>query len=234
MGGRARGSSIGRIVDTTTLSQSPQDTIDPTAQPFAPPPTAWRLFQHWFRIGAQSFGGGVATQFLIHKTFVRDTDWLSDDEFLSLFAMCQIVPGINLFALAILIGRKLGGGLGVAASLAGFLLPSVSITVLMTALYANFKDSPVMHAALRGMTPVVVALGLAMCWRLARPVLLASPKRRLFPLAFGIALAVLCLLMVGVLNISPFAVYIVAGVLAAGAAWWVHRQTQARAKADAA
>lgn len=203
-------------MDTTTLSQNK----------IAPAPTSWRLFQHWFRIGAQSFGGGVATQFLIHKTFVRDTDWLSDDEFLSLFAMCQIVPGINLFALAILIGRKLGSGPGIAASLAGFLLPSVSITILMTALYANFKDSPIMRAALRGMTPVVVAMGLAMCWRLARPVLLASAKRRLFPPAFAVVLMGLCLAVVAGLNASPFAVYIGAGAIAALAAWFVHRRAK--------
>lgn len=207
-------------MDTTTLSQNK----------IAPAPTARRLFQHWFRIGAQSFGGGVATQFLIHKTFVRDTDWLSDDEFLSLFAMCQIVPGINLFALAILIGRKLGGGPGIAASLAGFLLPSVSITVLMTALYANFKDSPIMRAALRGMTPVVVALGLAMCWRLAKPVLLALPRRKLFPTAFAMVLMGLCLAVMAVLNVSPFAVYIGAGALAALAAWWVHRRARQHAR----
>lgn len=208
-------------MDTTTLSQNK----------IAPAPTSWRLFQQWFRIGAQSFGGGVATQFLIHKTFVRDTDWLSDDEFLSMFAMCQIVPGINLFALTILIGRKLAGWPGIAASLAGFLLPSVSITVLMTALYANFKDSPAMQAALRGLTPVVVAMGLAMCWRLAKPVLLAPAKRRLFPTAFGAGLLVLCLAVVAGLNASPFAVYIGAGILAALAAWFVQRRARQHARA---
>ena len=208
-------------MDTTTLSQNK----------IAPAPTRWRLFQYWFRIGAQSFGGGVATQFLIHKTFVRDTDWLSDDEFLSLFAMCQIVPGINLFALTILIGRKLAGASGITASLAGFLLPSVSITVLMTALYANFKDSPIMRAALRGLTPVVVAMGLAMCWRLAKPVLLAPAKRRLFPMPFGFGLMLLCLAVVAGLNASPFAVYIGAGILAALAAWFVQRRAREHERA---
>ena len=203
-------------MDTTTLSQNK----------IAPVPTSWHLFQHWFRIGTQSFGGGVATQFLIHKTFVRDTDWLSDDEFLSMFAMCQIVPGINLFALTILIGRKLAGSAGVMASLAGFLLPSVSITILMTALYANFKNSPIMRAALRGMTPVVVALGLAMCWRLAKPVLLASPRRKLFPTVFAVVLMGLCLAVVAGLNASPFAVYIGAGAIAALTAWFVHRRAR--------
>jgi chromate transporter len=185
----------------------------------APAMTAWTLFALWLRIGAQSFGGGVATQFLIHKTFVQQRGALSDDEFTRLFAICQIAPGINLFAFAILIGNKLAGFAGIGAALAGMLLPSVSITLLMTAAYAQFKDSPIMQAAVRGITPAVTALGVVMCWKLVRPILLGSAVRRRFPQAFAFLLMALCLILVAVFNLPTFAVYLIAGVLAALAAW---------------
>jgi chromate transporter len=184
----------------------------------APAMTAWTLFTLWLRIGAQSFGGGVATQFLIHKTFVQQRGALSDDEFTQLFAICQIAPGINLFALAILIGNKLAGFAGILATLAGMLLPSVSITLLMTAAYAQFKDSPIMHAAVRGITPAVTALGVVMCWKLVRPILFAPAARRRFPQAFAFLLMALCLILVAVFNLPTFAVYLTAGGLAALAA----------------
>jgi chromate transporter len=177
------------------------------------------LFTHWLRIGAQSFGGGVATQFLIHKTFVQQRAALTDDEFTELFAICQIAPGINLFALAILIGNKLAGFAGSLAALAGLVLPSVTITLLMTAAYAEFKDSPIMRAAVRGITPAITALGVVMSWKLMRPVLRAPAARRRFPQVFAVGLMALCLILVGVFNVPTFAVYLLAGGVGALAAW---------------
>jgi chromate transporter len=196
------------------------NAVSKIAQPRVPP---WALFQIWLCIGASSFGGGVATQFLIHKSFVQQRGWLSDDEFLRMFAICQIAPGINLFGLAILIGQKLMGGLGVALSLLGFVLPSASITILMTALYAHFKDSPEMRAALRGITPAIVAMGVVLSWKLVRPVLLANEKRRLFPRAIGLVLMALCAAAILLFNIAPFAVYLLAGAFGAFAAFTFHK-----------
>ncbi len=180
--------------------------------------SAFTLFTLWLRIGAQSFGGGVATQFLIQKTFVQQRAVLTDEEFTRLFAICQIAPGVNLFALAILIGNKLAGFAGILAALAGMLLPSVSITLLMTAGYAQFKDSSIMQAAVRGITPAVTALGVVMCWKLVRPVLLAPASHRRFPQVLGFGLMALCLTLVAAFNVPTFAVYLIAGGLGALAA----------------
>ena len=180
--------------------------------------TAFTLFKLWLRIGAQSFGGGVATQFLINKIFVQQHAVLTDDEFTRLFAMCQIAPGINLFALTILIGNKLAGFTGIVVALAGLLLPSVSITLVMTAAYAQFKDSSLMRAAVRGITPAITALGVVMCWKLVRPILLAPAQERHFSQAIAIGLMGLCLILIAVFNLPTFVVYLISGVLGALAA----------------
>lgn len=176
------------------------------------------LFALWFRIGAQSFGGGVATQFLIHRAFVVEQRLLTDKEFTQLFAICQIAPGINLFALVILIARKLSDAGGVVVALLGLMLPSVTITIAMTALYARFRDLPVMRAALRGIAPAVAALGVLMCWNMTRGILRAPPARRLFPRALALFLIAMCVAAVWGLGLSPFLVYLLSGALAALAA----------------
>ncbi len=139
-----------------------------------PPPNSWTLFRLWLAIGAQSFGGGTATQYLIYQAFVDRRRWLRPEEFAHSFSVCQLTPGINLLALTILLGWRLRGPTGVAISLAGLLLPSVTITVLMTALYAGVRQHPVVRAALRGIVPATVGLGLIMSWQIARPLLATS------------------------------------------------------------
>src|SRR5258708_38822999 len=93
-----------------------------------PPPAPWLMLRVWFSLGLQSFGGGTATLALIQRAVVENYRWIAADEFTRYWALCQIAPGINLFALTLLIGRKTGGAMGAAAALAGLLLPSVRIT----------------------------------------------------------------------------------------------------------
>ncbi|HEY7357695.1 MAG TPA: chromate transporter, partial [Ktedonobacterales bacterium] len=83
-----------------------------------PRPGTWQLFSIWARIGLQSFGGGASTTLLIQRVFIDKRRWLSMEEFLHLWNLCLLTPGINLLALTILLGKKLGGIPGIIASLA--------------------------------------------------------------------------------------------------------------------
>src|SRR5205809_3633253 len=119
-------------------------------------PSIWRLFWIWTAIGAQSFGGGSATLYLIRRTTVERHGWLTDEDFTRYWGICQIAPGINILGLVILIGWRVSGMLGALASLAGLLLPSAAITVALTSIYANVREAPVVRAALAGIVPATV------------------------------------------------------------------------------
>ena len=67
-----------------------------------PKPTIWQLFRIWAGIGLQSFGGGASTTFLIQRAFIEKHKWLSMEEFLHLWNLCLLTPGINLVALTVL------------------------------------------------------------------------------------------------------------------------------------
>ena len=52
------------------------------------------------------------------------------------------------------------GTVGAALALVGLLLPSVAITLLLTAAYAQLQQTTLVQAALRGVVPATVGLGL--------------------------------------------------------------------------
>ncbi len=192
-----------------------------------PRPNSWTLFRLWLAIGAQSFGGGTATQYLIYQAFVDRRRWLRPEEFAHSFSVCQLTPGINLLALTILLGWRLRGPSGVAISLAGLLLPSVTITVLMTALYAGVREHPVVRAALRGIVPATVGLGLLMSWQIAKPLLAASRSIRNGSLL--VDLLVLTTSGLFVLYFSPpIVAMLLAGGTAAGTYGWLRARTASR------
>lgn len=136
-----------------------------------PKPTFWLLFRIWGSIGLQSFGGGASTLFLIQHEFIDKRNWLTQEEFNHLWNLCLMTPGINLIAVTILIGHKLGGFGGVIASLVGLLLPSATITCLLTAGFRLVENSRIVQAILQGVIPATGGIMLFVGLRFAVPLL---------------------------------------------------------------
>lgn len=140
-------------------------------QPVQQQPDPWLLLRIWGTIGLQSFGGGASTLFLIQHEFMDKRDWLTQEEFNHLWSLCLMAPGINIIAVTILIGRKLGGFWGIIASLVGLLLPSATITCLLTAGFRLVENSRVVQAILQGVIPATAGIMLLVGVRFAVPLL---------------------------------------------------------------
>src|SRR5215831_10885251 len=136
-----------------------------------PRPGKWELFRIWISIGLQSFGGGASTTFLIQRAFIEKHRWLSMEEFLHLWNLCILTPGINLVALTILIGRKLCGTWGIVVSLAGMLLPSAIITCLIAAIFKRIENIEAVQAVLRGVIPATGGIMLLVGLNYAQPLI---------------------------------------------------------------
>ncbi len=134
-------------------------------------PTAWTLLRIWAGIGLQSFGGGASTQLLIRRAFVEKRAWVGADEMGRFWNLCLFTPGINLIALTVLIGRKLGGSRGIVVSLAGLLVPSAAVTCILAAGFAAVRHSAVIHAILRGVVPATAGVMGVVAFTFAHPVL---------------------------------------------------------------
>jgi chromate transporter len=139
--------------------------------PTASSPGIWDLLRIWAGIGLQSFGGGASTQLLIRRTFVEQRAWLDMEEFSRFWNLCQLTPGINLIALTVLIGRKLGGARGIAVSLAGLLLPSAAVTCGLAVAYSAIAHSTIIHALLRGVVPATAGIMAVMAYGFIQPII---------------------------------------------------------------
>src|SRR5512146_3000155 len=115
----------------------------------------------WLVCGVQSFGGGTSTFYLIHQACIN-RGWLTEEEFVRAWALAQIAPGINQVKLTVMIGHRLHGWGGVIAAVGGLLMPSATITVLMTAGFATIRTVSLVQAMLKGILPATIGLSLAM------------------------------------------------------------------------
>ena len=178
------------------------------------PPRLWDIFLSWASVGVQSFGGGASTLYLVHRMCIT-RGWLSEAEFARAWALVRVAPGINLIKLTILIGHQLRGAAGILAAVAGLLLPSASITVLMTAGFTVVREWPLVRTALRGVMPATVGLSLALGVEMARPLLGHAHRegRISFLIHVGILIGATLALAVG--QLSPIVVLVLSGALGA-------------------
>ena len=192
----------------------------------SPAPSLGTLFRLWLILGAQSFGGGAATLALIRQAVVDRHGWISEAEFSRDWALCRITPGINLLGLTILLGRRLAGIPGIALCLAGLLLPSVAITLLMTACYAQFRHLPAMQSALKGIIPGTVGVGLLTAYQLGKPLLTEARQEGQGSFTVSAALLVGSGLAVAVWHLPVVLVLCAAGSLSAAWNWYVSRNAK--------
>ena len=136
-------------------------------RPWLPPPRLLDILMTWFSIGIQSFGGGSTTLYLIRQACIT-RGWLSEAEFAKDWALVQISPGINLIKITAVIGHQLRGWPGLLAAIAGLLLPSATITVLMTAGFVIIRDWPFVKAAMRGVIPATIGISVGLGLQMAQ------------------------------------------------------------------
>lgn len=183
--------------------------VDAVAVPI-PKPSLGLIFLTWLTIGAQSFGGGSSTFYLIHQACIS-RGWLTEEEFVHTWALSQISPGINLLKLTVLVGHRLRGWPGLVAGMVGLLLPSAGMTVLMTAGFAAIRSQPLVQSAMRGILPATIGLSLAMAYQMAQP-LFNRARREGFPrLAAQALILIVSALLLGLGGVSPVLVLAVAG-----------------------
>jgi chromate transporter len=180
-----------------------------------PGPSKWQLFRIWASIGLQSFGGGASTTFLIQRAFIEKHRWLSMEEFIHLWNLCILTPGINLVALTVLIGKKLGGGWGIAASLAGMLLPSATITCLLAAVFKQIEHVAAVQAVLRGVVPATGGIMLLVGLNFALPLIRRGYKEGVLYFLASSVLIAACALAVILFKLSVIIVILCAVILGA-------------------
>src|SRR5215471_11683956 len=136
------------------------------AMPAAPGPhvTAWALFLTFSKITLSAFGGLV---FWGRRTLVEHQRWLTEQEFVDLLALGQLLPGPNFLNVTVMVGYRFAGWAGAAAAVAGFLGWPCLVVIALGVLYQRYGALPLVQQALTGMSAVAVGLLLASVVKMA-------------------------------------------------------------------
>lgn len=118
----------------------------------------WKLFSVFFRIGAFTFGGGLAMLPLIEREVVDVRGWVGKDEILDIVALSQSVPGAIAVNSSIFIGLRLRGVIGAIAAMLGTITPSIFIILIIAHFFTQFQSNPILMRAFSGVKGAVIGL----------------------------------------------------------------------------
>ena len=120
--------------------------------------SAWEVLRVFTHLGVIGFGGPAAHTALMREELVRRRGWVDEREFLDLVGACNLVPGPNSTELAIHLGLKRAGWRGFVAAACGFILPAMTIVLVLAVLYERYGTSPTVVDLSYGVLPVVAAI----------------------------------------------------------------------------
>jgi chromate transporter len=122
----------------------------------------------FLKLGIIGFGGPVAHIAMIEDEVVKRRQWLTQEHFLDLLGVTNLIPGPNSTETAIHIGYIYAGWLGLIIAGVCFILPAVLITGLFAWLYVNYGTLPQVLPLLYGIKPVVLAIIINAIWGLGK------------------------------------------------------------------
>jgi chromate transporter len=126
------------------------------------------LVIYFLRLGTLGFGGPVALVGQMERELVTERGWLTKDEMREVIAVCQSLPGPLAIQVGVFISYLRGGFWGAWAGGWAFILPNFLIVAALGALYVHFGTLQPITAIFYGVSPVVIALILHSCYRLAK------------------------------------------------------------------
>ena len=117
-----------------------------------------RLFFTFLKIGAFTFGGGLAMVPLIEREVVEKQQWAKHEEVLEMFGIAQAAPGVIAVNVAVVVGYRVCGVAGSVAAGLGVVLPSLALMCLIAVFFERFQALAWVGYAFQGARAGVVVL----------------------------------------------------------------------------
>lgn len=166
------------------------------------------LARVFLKLGTIGFGGPQAHIAMANDEAVIRRQWLTPEQFTEGLAICEMLPGPASTQMGIYIGYVRAGQLGALVSGFCFIVPAFVIVVALAWGYFRFQGLPQINDIFLGVSPVVIAIILAFCWKLAKKTLKDI-------IQVGIAIAVFTLTIITSINV--LIQFIMAGLVGL---WW--------------
>lgn len=134
------------------------------------------VFLIFLRLGLTSFGGPVAHLGYFREEFVVRRQWLSEQAYADLVALCQFLPGPASSQVGMALGLTRCGYAGALAAWLGFTLPSALILILLASGLSHC-DGAMISGVWQGLKLIAVAVVAQAVWGMART--LCSDRSRI-------------------------------------------------------
>lgn len=116
------------------------------------------LYIAFFKIGAFTFGGGLAMMPMMQRELIQQRHWITEDQLIDYYAVGQSTPGIVAANVATFVGYNQLGILGGVVATLGVVTPSLIIIMLLAGLINSIDQFPIVQKALKGINIAVAAL----------------------------------------------------------------------------
>lgn len=113
-----------------------------------------------FSLSFMAIGGFITTVPELHRYVVDVHQWMSDERFITLFALAQAAPGPN-FLVVTLVGLELGGVTGAILATVAACLPTLMIAYTVSLFWSRYNAAGWYRVLERALAPVAVGLVLA-------------------------------------------------------------------------
>jgi chromate transporter len=160
----------------------------------------------WGRIGLLSFGGPAGQIALMHRELVERRRWISETRFLHALNYCMLLPGPEAQQLAIYIGWLMHRTWGGVVAGVLFVLPGAFVILVLSMLYAQFHQLPLVAALFFGLKAAVLAIVAEAVLRIGR---------RALKSAFLVAMAAIAFVAIFAFDVPFPWIIVAAGVIGA-------------------
>lgn len=118
---------------------------------------ALKLFVTFFKIGAFTFGGGLA-MLRLAQDVVLQKGWLQADQIIDFVALSESTPGPFAINMATYVGASQSGILGAVCATLGVVLPSFIVILTVAHFYKQFQNSHTVKGIMTGLKPTAIGL----------------------------------------------------------------------------
>lgn len=116
-----------------------------------------QLFWEFFKIGAFTFGGGLA-MLRLAQDVVLEHGWLEADQIIDFVALSESTPGPFAINMATYVGASQQGFWGAFFATLGVVLPSFIIILIVAHFYKQFQNSHIVKGLMTGLKPTAIGL----------------------------------------------------------------------------
>ena len=165
------------------------------------------LFLTFAKMGAITFGGGMAMLPILQREVVYTRHWVTEEELIDYYAIGQCTPGIIAVNTSTFIGQKRAGILGGIVATLGMVFPSLVFISIIAGLISNFSDIPAVRNAFAGIQVCVCVLIFNATMKLLKKSVIDYRTAIIFALVLAGSV---------VLNLSPVWFVLVSAAVGAG------------------